>query len=224
MHARSGRAGDPKSAAGPWLEEGRPPTKPGGTEARQGGGGSGEAPHQHWPQPFIRAAQGPGEMSGRPPAEPRRQDQGTVAPGLREGCWCRGQNEATGARSTLPSSAKPRKQQFPGISGQAPQNSGLRDGNAGDGPPLHQLPSSHALRPGRALGAGHAEGALCRGHSGEGQGHTTPVLATRETQGCRMRAAAGHMQPGRPGLDAGTEAGGALTALGRLLTWGRWQG
>ena len=68
------------------------------------------------------------------------------------------------------------------------------------------------------------QGALCRGHSGEGQGHTTPVLATRETRGCRMRAAAGHMQPGRPGLDAGTEAGGALTAPGRLLAWGRQQG
>ena len=68
------------------------------------------------------------------------------------------------------------------------------------------------------------QGALCRGRSGEGQGHTTPVLATRETRGCRMRAAAGHMQPGRPGLDAGTEAGGALAAPGRLLTWGRQQG
>jgi len=68
------------------------------------------------------------------------------------------------------------------------------------------------------------QGALCRGHSGEGQGHTTPVLATRETRGCRMRAAADHMQPGRPGLDAGTEAGGALTAPGRLLAWGRQQG
>ena len=68
------------------------------------------------------------------------------------------------------------------------------------------------------------QGALCRGRSGEGQGHTTPVLATRETRGCRMRAAAGHMQPGRPGLDAGTEAGGALTAPGRLLAWGRQQG
>lgn len=172
----SGRTGDPKSAAGPWLEEGRPPTKPGGTEARQGAGGSGEAPHQHWLQPFLRAAQGPGETSGRPPEEPRRQDQGTVAPGLREGCWGRGQNEATGARSTLPSAAKPRKQQFPGISGQAPQNSGLRDGNAGDGPPLHRLPSSHALGPGRAPGAGHAAGGAVQRPQRGGAGPHDPRL------------------------------------------------
>lgn len=73
-------AGGGKASDKAWQDRGW-------TEAGQGVGGGGEAPHQHWLQPFLRAAQGPG----------RRQD------GLQRGqggrtrpLWPLGSGKATG--------------------------------------------------------------------------------------------------------------------------------
>lgn len=77
----------------------------------------------------------------------------------------------------------------------------------------HRLP-----RPGQGPGrAGQSAGGDTVQRPQRGGGATRPPPATRETGAAGQGAATGHTQPQRPDLDAGTEAGGAVTVPGRLL-------
>lgn len=173
------------------------------------------------PSPALAAAlpqssPGAGETSGRPPAGPRRQDQAAVAPGLREGYWGGGRmkQQAPGRPSLL--SKTPQTS----VSWQAPQNSGLRDGNVGDGPPPHRLLSSPALGLGRALGTGCAGGDTVQRPLRGGAGPQDPHLGHSGDPGVQDEGGRRPHAASTPGPGRGHRGRRSPHCPGRLLAWG----